>query len=63
MIYAAVTLRIHIPLLMIATQGDFDVTYRIVAWLCRVPNLIVAELLVRATRPTAAAGLPAFEGR
>lgn len=39
------------------------VTLRIVAWLCWVPNLILAELMVRATRPTAAAGLPAFESR
>ena len=63
LIYAAVTLRIQIPLLMIATQGDFDFTYRIVAWLCWVPNLIVAELMVRATRGTTAARLPAFESR
>lgn len=60
MVYAAVALRIQIPLLMVATQGDFDVTYRIVAWLCWVPNVIVAELIVRRTRPTAAADLPAL---
>ena len=60
LIFAAVMLRIEIPLLMIATQGNFDVTYRIVAWLCWVPNLVAAEWIVRRTRPTAAAGLPAF---
>ncbi len=60
MIFAAVMLRIEIPPLRIATQGNFDVTYRIVAWLCWVPNILVAELIVRQTRVTAAAGLPAF---
>ena len=60
LIFAAVTLRIEIPLLMTATQGNFDFTYRVVAWLCWVPNLILAETMVRRTRLTAAAGLPVF---
>ena len=47
MIFAAVTLRLQMPLLAIATQGDFDVMYAIVAWSCWVPNLIFAEWWIR----------------
>lgn len=43
---AAVTLRIWLPLLTIAFN-DFIPAYRIVAWLCWVPNLIVAFLITR----------------
>lgn len=39
--FAAVTLRIWLPLLTIAF-GDFEVAYRLVAWLCWVPNIIFA---------------------
>jgi len=44
--FAAVTLRIWLPLLTIA-MDDFNSAYRIVAWLCWVPNIIVAFLIVR----------------
>jgi hypothetical protein len=60
LIFAAVTLRIEIPLLMVVTQGDFDLTYRIVSWLCWVPNLLVAAAYVRRSRPRAVGGLPAY---
>jgi uncharacterized membrane protein len=40
---AAVTLRIILPLELAALQLPFPVAYRIVAWLCWVPNLLVAE--------------------
>jgi len=43
--FAAVTLRIWLPLLTIAF-GDFEVAYRIVAWLCWVPNIIFAYFWV-----------------
>ncbi|HEY6504973.1 MAG TPA: DUF2306 domain-containing protein [Chitinophagaceae bacterium] len=36
--FAAVTLRLWLPLLTFAF-GDFNTAYRIVAWLCWVPNL------------------------
>lgn len=42
--FAAVTLRIWLPLLIIFI-GDFIPAYRIVAWLCWLPNLFVAYLL------------------
>lgn len=44
--FAAVTLRIWLPLLTIA-MDDFNSAYRIVAWFCWVPNIIVAFLIVR----------------
>ena len=44
--FAAVTLRIWLPLLS-ATFGSFIPAYRIVAWLCWVPNLLVALYLIR----------------
>lgn len=43
--FAAVTLRVWLPLLTIA-MGEFNSAYRIVAWLCWVPNIIVAYLIV-----------------
>jgi hypothetical protein len=39
---AAVTLRFWLPLMMGVLSLGFDVAYPIVAWLCWVPNLIVA---------------------
>ena len=47
LIFGAVTLRIWIPILMIATQGDFLTTYRIVAWISWVPNILFAEWIIR----------------
>ncbi|MBT8305051.1 MAG: DUF2306 domain-containing protein [Bacteroidia bacterium] len=44
--FAAVTLRIWLPILT-ATFQDFIFAYRIVAWLCWVPNIIVAFFLTR----------------
>ncbi|MCO5725284.1 DUF2306 domain-containing protein [Robiginitalea marina] len=44
--FAAVTLRIWLPLLSIGF-GDFVVAYQVVAWLCWVPNLIFAYFWVR----------------
>ena len=41
--FAAVTLRMWLPLLIGVLRLDFAVAYPIVAWLCWVPNLIVAQ--------------------
>ncbi len=43
--FAAVTLRIWLPLL-IALTGEFEPAYKIVGWLSWVPNILVAKLLV-----------------
>lgn len=48
---AAVTLRIWLPILT-GVLGDFIPAYRIVAWLCWVPNLMVAFLITRKINPS-----------
>jgi uncharacterized membrane protein len=44
--FAAVTLRLYLPVVFIA-HWDFFVGYRAISFLCWVPNLIVAELWLR----------------
>lgn len=48
--FAAVTLRVWLPLLMIVS-GDYLVAYLIVSWLCWVPNMVVANLIVKKLKP------------
>ena len=48
-IFAAVTLRIELPLLVLAFQ-DFSPAYAIVSWLCWVPNLAWALWYVTRSR-------------
>lgn len=45
--FAAVTLRIWLPLFQYGIGMDFTVAYVIIAWLCWVPNLVWAEWKVR----------------
>lgn len=53
LLFAAVMLRLELPLL--ASNFGFDTGYRIVSWLCWVPNVMVAETMLRAwSRPTPA---------
>lgn len=42
--FAAVTLRLYVPLSM-AAGVPFEVAYPVIAWACWVPNLLVAEWL------------------
>jgi uncharacterized membrane protein len=44
---AAVTLRIYIPLMLGVFHWPFHSAYIAVAWLCWIPNLLVAEWLIR----------------
>jgi len=44
--FAAVTLRIYLPIFIGAFGMDFIPAYRIIAWLCWVPNILVAEFLI-----------------
>ncbi len=44
--FAAVTLRLWMPMLVPLFKGDFIQAYQIVAWLCWVPNLFVAWWIV-----------------
>lgn len=45
--FAAVTLRLWLPLFQFGLGMDFFAGYRIIAWLCWVPNLLVAEAIIR----------------
>ena len=45
LMFAAVTLRLELPLL--ASNFGFDDGYRVVSWLCWVPNVLVAEAILR----------------
>lgn len=47
--FAAVTLRLQFPLLLGVMQMPFLQAYEIISWSCWVPNLIVAEYIVRRT--------------
>ena len=44
---AAVTLRIYMPLTLAVLHWPFPRTYITVSWLCWVPNLLVAEWMIR----------------
>ena len=48
LVFAAVTLRIELPLLVMAL-GDFTPAYQVVSWLSWVPNLLWAEWYIRRT--------------
>jgi uncharacterized membrane protein len=45
--FAAVMLRVWLPILAFAVGLEFTTAYIIVAWLCWVPNLLFAEWLIR----------------
>ena len=45
--FAAVTLRIYMPFMQAVLGMTFLESYLIVAWLCWVPNLAVAEIIIR----------------
>ena len=50
--FAAVTLRIYLPLAIVQNHGEFPVhAYQVIAWACWVPNLIFAEIWLAARRP------------
>jgi len=50
--FAAVTLRLWLPASMVAGI-PFELAYPVIAWLCWVPNLLVAERLLRSAPATA----------
>jgi uncharacterized membrane protein len=45
--FAAVTLRIWLPLATNLMHWDFIPSYQVISWLCWVPNLMVATLIIR----------------
>jgi hypothetical protein len=50
---AAVALRIYLPL-SVVMGWSFDAAYPAIAWLCWVPNLVLAELYLRRDHRTVA---------
>jgi uncharacterized membrane protein len=42
---AAVTLRLYLPA-SVAAGVEFELAYPVIAWLCWIPNLVVAEILL-----------------
>jgi len=44
--FAAVTLRIYLPLSTGLLHIDFVAAYRVISWICWVPNLIVAQIII-----------------
>ena len=46
--FAAVMLRLYLPASMVA-GADFQIAYAVIAWLCWVPNIVVAEVLFNRT--------------
>lgn len=44
--FAAVTLRIWLPLSQAVLHMNFELAFQIVAWLCWVPNLLVAAIII-----------------
>jgi len=53
--FAAVTLRIYLPLSTQLMHWDFVASYRVISWLCWVPNLLVAQIIINKR-----AHIPAF---
>jgi hypothetical protein len=51
LLFGAVTLRIYLPLAMALPGVAFEDAYRAIAFISWVPNVLVAELIVRGTRP------------
>jgi hypothetical protein len=47
--FAAVMLRLYLPI-AVAAGADFELAYAIIAWLCWVPNLLVADWLLNGTQ-------------
>ena len=47
LIFAAVTLRVWMPIHATVYQGQFVPAYRWSAWLCWVPNVLVVEWMIR----------------
>ncbi len=45
--FAAVTLRLWLPILISMVFYEFNPAYQIVSWLCWIPNLLIAELIIK----------------
>ena len=57
--FAAVTLRIWLPLFTFGFGWPFEPSYRVISWLCWVPNLLLAEWIIARKNWTETVPLPA----
>ena len=57
---AALTLRFYLPAALLLDL-PMGIAYQAIAWLCWVPNLLVAEWLIRSGKQTAQVGQPASQ--
>ena len=44
--FAAVTLRIYLPFSQAVLHADFLTCYRIISWLCWIPNILIAQMII-----------------
>jgi uncharacterized membrane protein len=51
--FAAVTLRIYLPLSSVVFHIPFEPAYRTIAWICWIPNLLFAEISIKRLTPYA----------
>lgn len=56
--FAAVTLRLYLPPVFVFGL-PFAASYALIAWLCWIPNLLVAEWIVKRTHPLSSDGMGA----
>ena len=49
--FSAVTIRAFIGIGMVISSGNFELVYPIATWLCFVPNIPIAELVLRYSHP------------
>ena len=52
--FAAVTLRIYLPLFTAVFHFNFSISYQVISWLRWVPNLVLAEIIIRRLKPVEA---------
>jgi uncharacterized membrane protein len=57
---AAVTLRIYLPLMLFVLHWSFRSSYVTVSWVCWIPNLLIAEWIVRRPAPSQEGARAAF---
>ena len=48
--FAAVTLRLWMPIFLGLLRIDFLIAYPIISWICWVPNLLFTELIIRRSK-------------
>ena len=60
---AAVTLRNYLPLMLFLLHWSFRSSYITVSWLCWIPNLLIAEWIVRRGRSQGGAVATPFPGQ